>query len=326
MESNTTEVHLDVGVEPFWIGYIFIFESVLIITSNTAVIAIIVKASHLLRKLHNLYLLTLLISHVFVGLTAICLDLELLIVENSTHYISPTIFLISKSIHVAIIVYSFVSVVLVTLDRFLAVKFPFLYEKITKRVFAVSLLVGAILPISCLVLSLIGLEEMCYTVFVLASFVVVIVLIVSNGMIYILLKKEYAAITKTIVTNRKDDYKHITEKLKKRQCTSVKLCLIIVLSFVICWLPTAVNIGIIAIVGYDGHPLKSKVVLIRTIGLILSYGNSIIDPITYVLLNRGVRKEIRKSFRNSQARPNLNIRHSLELTVSSSVASSINVN
>ena len=177
----------------------------------------------------------------------------------------------------------FFSLMLTTVDRYVAISYPYTYEKLTTKEVLVAITCSWIIPIVFLVLAftLKATQQHLTIITTVAIAVAAVTLTISNARIYIIAKRHAIAITGT---------------KGKKVLKSTYVCFAIVFSFVFLWLPYLVhNVMVLA----NRHePCGKEGVSTFTRGVFqTALVNSLLDPILFVAFRRDMKKALKGTLR-----------------------------
>lgn len=243
-----------------------IVQSTLIIIFNTMLLILLLKRTLLRRKKSFQFFLNLQLIHILLGTISI---LSIFFRVFNDHIINNGILLAMFS-----------SLMITTADRFIAIKYPFFHNSITSKVVVIVVMTSWMPTIIFLVVtSAVGgiTSQNLKVVHVIMIASASTVLAVSNILVYIVAKK-HEQFLKENSANRK--------QTEKSTLKATYVCLCIVLSFIVFWLPYCIH-DILELIGsLDGG--SGFDIIVEQIALF----NSLIDPILFVCLSKLVRKEI----------------------------------
>lgn len=213
--------------------------------------------------------------------------------------------LISKVIHYTYEVYNemhiyvnncllmqlFLAMMLATIDRLVAIKLPYKYGNYrTKHVITgimFSWLPGVAFITSAIVSSP-GKKFMSVLNTILLGFAM-IVLVSSNVSIYSIARKQWHDI-KTRCTQA--SFKGFKEN---KQLKSIYVCLSIVTSFFVFWMPYFVHGVLVLVVGYQDVDIRLTICI-----ELIAFANSATDPILFVMFRKDARKELKRLMKNKK--------------------------
>lgn len=195
-----------------------------------------------------------------------------------------------KDIHVAInnglLMELFLSMFLTILDRLIAIKFPYLYQRLTTR--RVLIIIGSswipgIVFTATVIMTKPG-QIPVTTMSTILIFVAMLILVSSNIMIWFIVKRH----KKTV--QRECTPAHAKISAEKRKLKSTYVCMSIVTTFLLLWLPFLVHNVLLLTQGDVDKAFQRGT---ETVVLV----NTVIDPWLFIIFRRDVKDEIR-SLRN----------------------------
>jgi len=178
-------------------------------------------------------------------------------------------------------------------DRYVAIKKPFHYQKLTPR--------SAVLVISLAVfIALIHIvpSYLFNTTYIAVSFIIIlgtVFLCISNLVLYHEVKKTCTKIASTIVHDTQLDELHLRCGVKKRQLKSLKICILIVLSFLLLWLPFLFVSIMRRVKEYVDLKPYGILDVKRELHLVANV-NGILDVIIFLSINKQAKNVLKKTF------------------------------
>ena len=250
---------------------------------NIVVLVLIISRRKLISKKSNKLFINLLVVHILLCISGIV----------SKFHMSVGVVIFSNGCLIEL----FLSLILITSDRCVNIKFPFEYHKInTKKVILMitsSWVITAIFVILYIEVVTNGYYRVVISTILLgfATFT----LTLSNITIYIIARRHVNAIRRNTSLE--------SMKNRKRVLKSTYVCFSIILSFVISWLPYFVHNVMTLVKAYipGGYKLFTKVVV--RVAMV----NSLIDPFLYLCFNRDVKKELKKIMAKKDERKRKNV-------------------
>lgn len=287
--NSSSELHLhNSKVIRYFYLYIAWIEFILIIILNALVGIVILKKRKIRQQKCNIHFLFLLLSHFLIGVCGLIEttwshftnDITLHHIHNKS---DPRV--VIATVYFCVQLSAFSNMVLVVLDRFLAVKYSYFYDRLSKGCSISTTFVFSAVPIVLIVIAWLGNDVyyalIAFNIYTLSigSFTVYV-----HMSIYVQTKTQFKKIIKNVVLD--DKLMQITERrrLLYRQTRSLFISLLLILSYSVAWIPTYV-IVIIFLVGGDVTP-TAKVLTYACLCL-----NSIADPIIYAFFNKSVKSE-----------------------------------
>ena len=202
---------------------------------------------------------------------------------------------IQSYIWLALLIEMFIFLVIYTMDRFVAIKYPYKYVTFTPK-HVLALILAAWGPAFVLVAVAMIFVPSDGNFFAMSHYLshvntvliacAALVLIVSNGIVYGIAKKQYQVIHRT--TQQPPSTSSIHER---RMLKSTYVCLCFVVSFVVSWLPVCVcNVVVMA----------GVVMTYPSVMEVLPHINSLCCPLFFVVFRRDVKKGMRKFVRQKR--------------------------
>lgn len=176
----------------------------------------------------------------------------------------------------------FLALLLTTLDRLAAIKYPYFYQRVTTRwiaaIIGVSWLPGVVFVV--ILLSINAHQVVMVWMSTILIAVAMVILVCSNTTIWMIVRKHIRAVQR----NCRPSVSDINDDKAKVKATFV--CLSIVATFVLFWLPHLVHnlIYLTSVLPYG--------VFTRSLGSMILL-NAMIDPCLYVVFRKDVKKEIK---------------------------------
>ena len=194
-----------------------------------------------------------------------------------------------------VVICLFISLLVVTVDRIVSIKYPFAYLKLTSAKVISIIVVIWLVSISYTTLSYVFkfsqiTGEIITLTLMLVSF---ITLSISNWTLYFIVRKQIRQIMSTIVeVNLPGNNTTKTSKRKlvlDKQLRALHICVGMVISYVIFWSPLLIH-DIAKFSGYKNDTFSRTAILIV-------FCNSLADPIIYCMINKDLKLEILKIVR-----------------------------
>uniref|UniRef100_A0A7M5X3L2 G-protein coupled receptors family 1 profile domain-containing protein n=1 Tax=Clytia hemisphaerica TaxID=252671 RepID=A0A7M5X3L2_9CNID len=263
------------------------------------------------KQITIVFLVPFICTHWFIGIGSFAQTPGLVII-NAT-YRQVVLFNDFAGIYFRVVIaINFSLLIMLLIDRMLAVKKPFVYQNFTKGKAYKILPAALIFPAFYLLALLLVDFEKSATICSFSYFFTGFILIAGNIAIFLDVHKQLKQIHHLTISTHipctnttKDDGQPLNKKqqnlaqiFKKKLLKSVLVSMMFTLTFVILWLPTCILTITEFIQGrYTGKiPTAPNPELT---GSLLSLGilNSVTDPIIYVVLNRPVRRALMKTFK-----------------------------
>ena len=270
----------------FSLNYITIFIVILILLSNIPLSYLLISTRKL-RQQHSVrFFLNLQACHI---LTAIVYSIIVHHYESLESTNAHTIFILGVNLAYGLLLEMFLFIAVYTLDRLLAIKYPYRYQAITdKQVASAIVLLWIPGPVFIIVASVLNAdyEDMMIIIIVLISLGAT-VLTLSNIMVYCIARKHAQAIkneTRVQAGIRNDGTSKPSDHHEGKILKSTYVCLCIVVSFIACWLPIFLHNVILLSTGNEVN------VNTNNICEIVARCNSVFDPVLFVVFRRDVKQ------------------------------------
>ncbi|XP_057295783.1 G-protein coupled receptor 161-like [Hydractinia symbiolongicarpus] len=304
MICNVTEdSHKDLSdVFVGYFTYVIWFILLPIVILNSLMIFVILSNKNLQKRRSNKFAVSLFLSHVLNGFSGFT-EAGIVIITKDTSLSKigknewQFYFLI---LWVVITSAIFINMLLIVVDRFMAIRYPFFYQNTnTRTLVSYTLLIGNTpYTLGCIVYVIKGLSLGTFT-FVVITPVVLCFVVYANSVVYMQTRKQFKDIVKLTVSNDHTENTKERQRLAKRQLRSLCICLFLMSSFLIAWLPM---VGLL-LYGYATAGLlcigeNPPIFVLAWWSL-----NSVADPIIYASFNRDVKsklKQISTNFRKSK--------------------------
>eukprot|EP00795_Rhopilema_esculentum_P016551 gene16551-7975_t len=302
-KTNTTEKPEEISIMAIhFLGFFLILLAVLAIIGNFILMAIIIFVRKLHSKTH-IFIVDLTVSDILVAVTVMPIDIDRLIRRKFLHdvvtceFVSVMFFM---SLPAAAL-----SLSLLTLERYITLRYPLTHLKILTRYRIVGALVVkwvyviivASLPAMGWVYRPTTVDKNCnlyftiqYAVFmVTANFILpLIIILAANIEIFRIANSAALKMRKSTRRNEKRRASLITIGGNVK---AAKRIMLLVGLFLISWVPYITNTIVCMVLRTCHSPLALCIVLT------LNFSSTAMNPILYGLLNKDVRHEIRKILR-----------------------------
>ena len=255
----------------------------------------------------NKLLLNLLLSDGTVCISFITYCANLMVASNNTSsfydlYLQQRKFVVLTDV---VVFLSLLNLTLITLDRLIAVKWPFFYEDRiqTKQIFiAIGIIWATTITYGLILILLYHLLDpdttlyfgnVVFSVVIMSGF---IILLASNSFVFVEARKQLRAIEKISVehVNRSNRRKN---KFRKKECRLVRINIGLILYFFIFWI-NAVIITVKLLIYSDeiNPPVNLRYVLASWYLVYIYY---MFNPLWYVALSHDVKREVITLFKGT---------------------------
>ena len=222
-------------------------------------------------------------TKLFLNLQATHIMTAISVVTFGSH--TTTIFFLLNNV---ILMGMFLILMTTTIDRLIAIKYPFIYDSLTSKHCFIVIVSSWLLPLLFLCIGLIS-DYGKYNYILLSTILIsiaTVILTASSIIVYGVVKRHVNMIKLNTVIDNGSRKKEQSIKLAK----SIFVCLLIVVTFVLCWFPYLVHDILTLANIYEPSNDKPFTMIVEVIALC----NSGLDPVFYVLLNKNVKREIIK--------------------------------
>lgn len=180
----------------------------------------------------------------------------------------------------------FLVLILMTVDRYINIKYPFYYENLpTRKIIFMIVTSWAITVLSVTMYLYFGADG--YHRVVISTFLLGIAtftLALSNIRIYIIAQSHVKAIKKYSTDNNNAARRNRITTLK-----STYVCFSIIFSFVITWLPLFIHNAMFLLKIYRPAPSKTFTQIVVRLAMV----NSLLDPLLYFCFNKDLKHELK---------------------------------
>ena len=326
-----------------WHLTFLVAECSVVMCLNIFLVAIIVSNRKLRSRICNLFLANLFLVHIVEGLVGILRSTILYSIPKDHDKVTMGVNLFTTAV-----ILSYLTYIPVTLDRYVAIKHPFLYQQLTyKHVILINSAVWLISIIFGVTIFSLNMDSKVGDAITFGATLIMYALCISaNVSIYQVVKIQVKklklkpavpkkvetismAVTRSNVssiktnprehsetskerqhghTNNNENTKEkeqagrisektlsVTKRLNSRSLRSLRICTLIVASFIICWLPHTLH-DILKITKAVPTIVYSDSMLARST-LVVAFCNGIIDPVLYVFVNRDLKGLLERFFR-----------------------------
>lgn len=261
----------------------FLVQASVCVCANAALLVFLSTQRELRCKVANQFFANLLVVHVVLNVIGI--------IAKSRYHLRDEEIIINNGF----LVEMFFSLIITTVDRFINIRYPFKYERITTRV--VLLIITVSWTVSGLIVGLsvvLGTSQYRCTV-ILTSLLLTafIILIFSNLSIFLIARRHVRIIRRNTVCLRTlrgttTRYNDTVPKMTK----STYACFAIIMSFIVLWCPYLVHNILVLLRMYEP---SSERVFTRCV-VHFAWCSSLVDPALYICFNRSAKKELKKTF------------------------------
>ncbi|XP_057299375.1 melanocyte-stimulating hormone receptor-like [Hydractinia symbiolongicarpus] len=275
----------------YWTYFVWL-ECFLILAFNGLAISAVLRNGNLRRQTVNIYLLCLLSTHFMLGLWGMTEAVLFSATQKHSSEYKPTAARrISTMLYISIQCCTFSALVLVTMDRYIAVHRPLSYQKLSAR-FIVGSIIIAVIPAAFFggISVLTELSRLVSALFCAVTFIGGLFVTFVNVTAYLVARRHFRNIMKNCVGNGCGSSNVANSLILQRRQRSLIVTLVLVLTFFIAWTPSFVNLAVAA----TGRKISRSTVVVSFALLLF---NSCVDPLVYALLNVGLRRELMKMVR-----------------------------
>ena len=270
-----------------YVYLVFLIESLILVALNILAAYVIFTSSRLRSLFNNILLLLLFVAHTVTGvfnLLRCFFVLGWLTGETTSNAIT-----ILRDAFTTIEVHFNV---LLSMERFFAIRKPFLYARLTRTHAWLSIGVALMLSI-VFVINRIFLTNLAFLVAAMFVFAGAIIITISNSLLYRSIQKQCREIAATIV-DASNEKKLMRRKLvKDREMKSLKICLMIAASYLLTWLVMMSGYTIIEQVVSEKHYTEHLLFIFAIIG----FSNGIWDVLIFFHWNSTALRKVRQILR-----------------------------
>lgn len=288
MSDNSTSENVRDGKKyDYVIGSIYIVEQLVSLLFNLAAVYVLSPSLKPLQnekksfgKLNGIFLLTLFAAHAVSCING--LPAMAVYIYNGTR-INPYT-RSSLVMNEFIFIVEVLTTITLSIDRYLAIKKPFMYQNLTEKhaylTISVILFLGVLHTIPAFLFE---------TTYVAISSLIIIgciAICICNYRLFAEVKQQCKQISTTIVHRDHETELQMKSKINMRLLKSLKMCLVFVLTFLMLWMPFLVIVVL----------TKKKIMnnLIYKMMQLIAILNGIFDPLTFFVFRRKARKMILK--------------------------------
>lgn len=297
--KNGTGLVEDEHYHPNWVKYSLEVNSTLIVCVNLYVLILIGRKRCHLRSVCNIFLSALLVSHLGIGIVGLFMfNVNTEAKDSLFNHMDPYQW-------TTLCMYQFFSlstvcmIVLVTVDRLIAIKRPYFYNELTWKFCISSTSIIMAFPIG-FIISEMNSKKHIYNLLLFCKALASIVLAISHHLIYREVKRQFHRISKLIVCENLILVAQKKSKLHQRKIKSTRTCYFIVLSNIVFWLPCSITF-ILILTAKEEVYWSDTILQLRYAAHVFENLNSLKDPLMYAILNKDLRCQLRLD-RNSLIR------------------------
>ncbi|XP_057294558.1 cannabinoid receptor 1-like [Hydractinia symbiolongicarpus] len=194
----------------------------------------------------------------------------------------------------------FINMLLIVIDRFMAIRYPFFYQNVkTRTLILYAFLIGNFPYSLGWIVSSIKHKQVAFLTIAVTIPPVLSFVVYANSVVYMQTRKQFKDIVKLTISNDHTENTKERQRLAKRQLRSLRVCLSLMLSFLIAWLPLVVLMLFAYFVGSSCININ----LFLYVHALWSL-NSVVDPILYASFNRDVKNKLKRIITICKTRKN----------------------
>ena len=273
----------------WWLILLVVF-GILASVCNLIIIIIILRKQKLYKSPCN-KLLLLQLSTNFMTSILCCLDAIIHWIFNiylwSRSHVAGRTFM---SLFTGLCCVSFTGITFLTIDRFTAIKFPYVYNRINKmlpKLAAISALLNGTTMFLIHFFTNDKISLFISSIFLSFS---IIVLCIFNFYIYRTVKEQFSKIFSTTVGASENGSKTLKKKLQQREMKSTRICLYVVVSYLFCWTPIGLDY-LFRLILREKY-MQTVPLEVGMATLVLGVVNGIADPFIYTSLNGDLKRNL----------------------------------
>ena len=253
-----------------WIDVAFFVEAVISVCSNVALSAFIISEKTLRRQKSNYFFINLLHANVILTVGAIV----------AMFYLTDK----SGVINNGFFMQMFFSFFICSADRYINIKFPYKYAHVTKNDITLIIVTSWIVSGAFVMFSLIYQITPYQSSIVCTALSITATLMLTSSTVHLYIIAKRHAVEKL----RNSAAACVTREREVLKSTNV--CLALVISFIILWLPLSVHNVLVLAKAYTPANEKWFTKVVFHVGFL----NSLADPIIYVCLRNDVNIQLSK--------------------------------
>ena len=253
-----------------------IVEGCLLVIINTTAVCVVVQLN---RKFNNILIGLLFLSHIWAGLLNILSTVFEVEGKMDIHLLMVTFLYFFTAVEVGF-------TITISLERYISIRKPFLYEKLTK-IHGTCAIAAAPLGGGVFILC----RHFSTTAYLVGFSMIIIgavIVTVSNIYLYGSVKRQCTRIKSLTKANSRQEEMVKKSYVTKRRLKSLKICLLISVSYIFTWVPLAVYMLLLK---------TNSGVVLTLFPDVLAYSNGIWDVVIFFYLNKTARRHLSKMLR-----------------------------
>eukprot|EP00794_Sanderia_malayensis_P011105 gene11106-12274_t len=289
-----------------WLFYVEIGLAILV---NGLILATFVTSKSLRKRVSNLFLMNLVLSDL---LTAVAALIPMIIRMTQPDRDDAKVAAMFLYVVTAMMFSYLLSVLLVTLDRFIAIVTPYRYQSLLRRRNAKIIIFVSWLPIDAFLITGIALAmsddpkmlSVARKSLTIAMFIValtgIVFLVIANLLIFREVRRQVKLLSSITVFDNNDNTasKANQDKLRQKELRAAYLCFAIVALFVCTWGPFAALLFTNVQESHKNHSTG----LASDIWQFVTFAGLIINPCLYVPFTSELRNKLKAPFRKFKQR------------------------
>ena len=253
-------------------------ECCLIVVLNSVAASVLYRIRKRLASFDLILFLSLLVAHIFSGISSALFSLFFISTDQSEPYIFT-----ADVIRHFCIASEIMFTINISIDRLVSVQAPFIYQRLRTKHFIVPIAVGIML--AGIFVTLTYTTSIGYTFGYIVASVGFLWILISNTLLYRSVRRHLKVIKSTIVDRSKIQETQRKTSMKQREMKSLKICILISISFLSTWYPLSTYRFIVHLENTLG-----KFVWKDTMFEIFAMTNAIWDVAILYYLNRHFRE------------------------------------